>query len=154
MNGDWLPFDPARGFLAPGPAISGSAVPAARKLSDGSKPDGKVNHIVCALHWRLTGASSEGSKGNITAPVFVHRRTGSKPCELVQRGSLITANEFSWVEIDFTTSTELAQQYLESIKTPRKEFVLIKSGGHFAVFMRSDQFLQELARVGPPAQVQ
>src|ERR1700682_4624033 len=56
-------------------------------------------------------------------------------------------------EDDFTTSTALARQYLESIKAPRKEFVLIKGGGHFAVFMRSDQFLQELvARVRPLAQ--
>jgi pimeloyl-ACP methyl ester carboxylesterase len=56
-------------------------------------------------------------------------------------------------EEDFTTSTALARQYLESIKAPRKEFVLIKGGGHFAVFMRSDQFLQELvARVRPLAQ--
>ena len=47
-------------------------------------------------------------------------------------------------EEDFTTPTALARQYLESIKAPRKEFVLIKDGGHFAVFMRSDQFLQEL----------
>jgi pimeloyl-ACP methyl ester carboxylesterase len=53
-------------------------------------------------------------------------------------------------EEDFTTSTALARQYLESIKAPHKEFVLIKGGGHFAVFMRSDQFLQELvARVRP-----
>jgi pimeloyl-ACP methyl ester carboxylesterase len=56
-------------------------------------------------------------------------------------------------EEDFTTSTELARQYLESVKAPRKEFVAIKGGGHFAVFMRSDQFLQELvARVRPLAQ--
>src|SRR6266480_1406972 len=55
-------------------------------------------------------------------------------------------------EEDFTTPTALARQYLESIKAPRKEFVLIKGGGHFAVFMRSDQFLQELvAGVRPPA---
>jgi len=47
-------------------------------------------------------------------------------------------------EKDFTTPTALARQYLESIKAPRKEFVLIKGGGHFAAFMRSDQFLQEL----------
>jgi hypothetical protein len=38
------------------------------------------------------------------------------------------------------------------MKAPRKEFVPIKDGGHFAVFMRSDQFLQELiARVRPLA---
>ena len=55
-------------------------------------------------------------------------------------------------EEDFTTSTVLAQHYLESIKAPRKEFVPIKGGGHFAVFMRSDQFLQELlTRVRPLA---
>lgn len=55
-------------------------------------------------------------------------------------------------EEDFTTSTALAQHYVESIKAPRKEFVAIKGGGHFAVFMRSDQFLQELiARVRPLA---
>jgi pimeloyl-ACP methyl ester carboxylesterase len=54
---------------------------------------------------------------------------------------------------DFTTPTELARQYLESIKAPRKEFVPIEGGGHFAVFMKSDQFLKELAgRVGRPAE--
>jgi pimeloyl-ACP methyl ester carboxylesterase len=52
---------------------------------------------------------------------------------------------------DFTTPTELAQEYLGAIRAPRKEFVPI-SGGHFAVFMNSDQFLQELVtRVRPLA---
>jgi pimeloyl-ACP methyl ester carboxylesterase len=51
---------------------------------------------------------------------------------------------------DFKTPTALARSYLESIKAPRKEFVTINGGGHFAVFMRSDQFLQELVKlVGP-----
>jgi pimeloyl-ACP methyl ester carboxylesterase len=55
-------------------------------------------------------------------------------------------------EEDFTTSTALARQYLESIKALHKQFVAIKGGGHFAVFMRSDQFLEELvARVRPLA---
>jgi pimeloyl-ACP methyl ester carboxylesterase len=44
---------------------------------------------------------------------------------------------------DFTSPTALARQYLDTIKAPRKEFVPI-SGGHFAVFMNSDQFLSEL----------
>lgn len=53
---------------------------------------------------------------------------------------------------DFTTPTELARQYLETIKAPRKGFVAIEGGGHFAVFMKSDQFLKELvSRVGQPA---
>jgi pimeloyl-ACP methyl ester carboxylesterase len=51
---------------------------------------------------------------------------------------------------DFTAPTALARNYLDSIKAPRKEFVTIKDGGHFAVFMHSGQFLQELVRlVGP-----
>jgi pimeloyl-ACP methyl ester carboxylesterase len=51
---------------------------------------------------------------------------------------------------DFTTPTDLALQYLDAIKAPRKEFVPVEGGGHFAVFMKSDQFLKELIRrVGP-----
>jgi pimeloyl-ACP methyl ester carboxylesterase len=51
---------------------------------------------------------------------------------------------------DFTTPTALARTYLESIKAPHKAFVTINGGGHFAVFMHSDQFLQELMKlVGP-----
>jgi pimeloyl-ACP methyl ester carboxylesterase len=51
---------------------------------------------------------------------------------------------------DFTTPTALARNYLDSIKAPRKAFVTIDGGGHFAVFMHSDQFLQELVKlVGP-----
>jgi pimeloyl-ACP methyl ester carboxylesterase len=53
---------------------------------------------------------------------------------------------------DFTTPTALARNYLNSIKAPKKAFVPIKGGGHFAVFMRSEQFLKELvARVRPIA---
>jgi pimeloyl-ACP methyl ester carboxylesterase len=53
---------------------------------------------------------------------------------------------------DFTTPTELARQYLESIQAPRKAFVPIEGGGHFAVFMKSEQFLKELVSwVGRPA---
>jgi len=38
------------------------------------------------------------------------------------------------------------------IRAPRKEFVPINGGGHFALLMNSDQFLKELAaRVCPLA---
>ena len=51
---------------------------------------------------------------------------------------------------DFTTPTSLAQEFVASLRAPRKEFVAIPGGGHFAVFMRSDEFLRELvARVRP-----
>jgi pimeloyl-ACP methyl ester carboxylesterase len=52
---------------------------------------------------------------------------------------------------DFTTPTELARTYLEAIHAPQKQFVPIP-GGHFAVFMNSDEFLTQLvAHVTPLA---
>ena len=40
-----------------------------------------------------------------------------------------------------------------SIQAPRKEFVTIPGAGHFAVFMKTDEFLQELlGRVRPLAE--
>lgn len=53
---------------------------------------------------------------------------------------------------DFATPTSLARSYLDSMKAPTKAFVPIEGGGHFAVFMKSDRFLQELVhRVRPLA---
>jgi pimeloyl-ACP methyl ester carboxylesterase len=53
---------------------------------------------------------------------------------------------------DFTSPTTLARDYLEAIQAPRKEFVPIRGAGHFALFMHSDQFLEELlGRVRPLA---
>lgn len=50
---------------------------------------------------------------------------------------------------DFTTPTELARKYLDALQAPQKEFVPIP-GGHFAVFINSDEFLKQLvAHVGP-----
>ena len=52
---------------------------------------------------------------------------------------------------DFTTPTILAREFVETIEAPRKELALI-DGGHFAVFMEPEAFLQELAqRVRPLA---
>jgi pimeloyl-ACP methyl ester carboxylesterase len=47
---------------------------------------------------------------------------------------------------DFTTPTALARDYLKALQAPRKEFVPIQGAGHFAVFIHSDQFLDELVR--------
>ena len=53
---------------------------------------------------------------------------------------------------DFTTPTSLARSLVASVHARRKEFVTIEGGGHFAVFMKSDAFLNELvARVLPLA---
>lgn len=44
---------------------------------------------------------------------------------------------------DFTTPTSLAKQYLNLINAPLKKLVLV-DGGHFAVFINSEQFLSAL----------
>jgi pimeloyl-ACP methyl ester carboxylesterase len=45
---------------------------------------------------------------------------------------------------DFTTPTSLARSFVSSIRAPQKAFIPIEGGGHFAVFMKSDAFLDAL----------
>jgi pimeloyl-ACP methyl ester carboxylesterase len=53
---------------------------------------------------------------------------------------------------DFTTPTSLARSFVGSIRAPAKAFVPIEGGGHFAVFMKSSAFLDQLvSRVLPLA---
>lgn len=53
---------------------------------------------------------------------------------------------------DFTTPTSLAREFVDRVEAPRKAFVAIEGGGHFAVFMHGDRFLRELVeRVRPIA---
>ena len=53
---------------------------------------------------------------------------------------------------DFTTPTSLARSFVNGIRAPQKAFVPIEGGGHFAVFMKSREFLAQLtSRVRPLA---
>ena len=53
---------------------------------------------------------------------------------------------------DFTTPTSLARSFVDSIRAPAKAFVPIEGGGHFAVFMKSSAFVDQLvSRVRPLA---
>ena len=45
---------------------------------------------------------------------------------------------------DFTTPMSLAKSFVNSLDAPRKAFVAVEGGGHFAVFMKPDVFLKEL----------
>jgi len=51
---------------------------------------------------------------------------------------------------DFTTPTSLAGAFVSSIRAPAKAFVPIEGGGHFAVFMKPDVFLKEIASLALP----
>ncbi len=53
---------------------------------------------------------------------------------------------------DFTTPTSLARSFVNGIRAPHKAFIPIEGGGHFAVFMKSGEFLGQLmSRVRPLA---
>jgi pimeloyl-ACP methyl ester carboxylesterase len=53
---------------------------------------------------------------------------------------------------DFTTPTSLARSFVDSIRAPAKAFVTLEGGGHFAVFMKSGAFVDQLvSRVLPLA---
>src|SRR5262249_8721627 len=84
----------------------------------------------------------------LSAEQLVPQNTSSGPKELGLEFS-IPMFIFQGAE-DFTTPTALAREYFASIKAPRKTFQEIKDGGHFAVFMRSEEFLRELVRLVRP----
>ncbi len=53
---------------------------------------------------------------------------------------------------DYTCPAKLVREYFKIIKAPRKTMVMLKGGGHFAVFMQPRVFLKELVmRVRPLA---
>jgi len=41
-----------------------------------------------------------GSKANTEVSVSVHSKVGARPCELVQRGLLVIAKQYAWVQIE------------------------------------------------------
>lgn len=45
---------------------------------------------------------------------------------------------------DFTTPTSLVRTWLDSIRAPRKDLIVVEGGGHFAVFTKSETFLRKL----------
>jgi pimeloyl-ACP methyl ester carboxylesterase len=56
---------------------------------------------------------------------------------------------------DPVTPAALAEEYFQTLNAPRKELVLLKGGGHFAVWSMADKFREELVnRVRPLAKRQ
>ena len=70
-------------------------------------------------------------------------QTSTMPAERLGGEFAVPVFVFQGAE-DFTTPTSLARDYLNSIRAPLKAFVAIGGGGHFAVFMKQDLFLNEL----------
>lgn len=48
---------------------------------------------------------------------------------------------------DFATATSLVKDYFDVIEAPHKGFEQIENGGHFAVFIHSDDFLARLSTI-------
>ena len=60
---------------------------------------------------------------------------------------------FQGANDDFTP-VQLAQEYVDSITTPQKQFVLIKNVGHDAIITKSGEFLQLLVQRVRPLAIQ
>jgi pimeloyl-ACP methyl ester carboxylesterase len=109
---------------------------------------GTIGLALVAPGYSVQDINDSGDGQILSAERLVPQTKSSGPKELGLEFSLPMF--FIQGAEDFTTPTALARSYLEAIKAPRKEFVTINGGGHFAVFMHSGQFLQELVkRVGP-----
>jgi pimeloyl-ACP methyl ester carboxylesterase len=53
---------------------------------------------------------------------------------------------------DYITSPDLAKAYVDTLSAPRKDFLMLPAGGHFAVFTHPESFLKEMnSRVRPLA---
>ena len=68
--------------------------------------------IASFLVANLLTCSAADAAGN---PVYVHRQTGSKCCELVQHGSLFTTKEYRWGEIEGQGSETYAPEMVQRI---------------------------------------
>lgn len=141
--------------VGPPPYSSGDGYRAQWKWANAF--EGADQFIQSTLAWRLVApgasvldlnASEEGEA--FSGEHLVPELHGHRPADFGFDFS-IPVFVFQGAE-DFTASTELARQYVDSIRAPVKAFVPIVGGGHFAVFMRSDAFLKELVdRVRPLA---
>ncbi len=139
--------------VGPPPYPSGEGYGVQRKWSN--KFEGAYEFLYGTIGLALVapGVSLEDinddTDGQILADVLVSQTRSLSPAELGLEFSL-PMFVFEGDE-DFTTPTALAREYFKLMKTPRKQFVPIH-GGHFAMFIHSDEFLRELVkRVRPLA---
>ena len=139
--------------VGPPPYKSGEGYGVQRKWSNKFEGSYKFLYGTMGLALVAPGGSvqdlNDDFDGQILADVLVAQTKSLGPAELGLEFAL-PMFVFEGDE-DFTTPTALARKYVESMKAPHKEFVPIH-GGHFAVFMHSDQFLEEVVkRVRPLA---
>jgi TonB family protein len=59
-------------------------------------------YVVCPTLFSLllAGTFLDSLAAREGVPILIHRRIGSMPCELVQRGSLMAEKQFAWIEIE------------------------------------------------------
>jgi pimeloyl-ACP methyl ester carboxylesterase len=135
--------------VGPPPYSSGEGYGAQRKWSNAFEGadeflPGTLGLTLVAPGCSVQDINDSAAGQDLSAEQLVPQTHSSGPKDLGLKFS-IPVFFFQGTE-DFTTPTALARDYLEAIQAPRKEFVPIQGAGHFAIFMHSDQFLEELVR--------
>jgi pimeloyl-ACP methyl ester carboxylesterase len=133
--------------VGPPPYSSGEGYGVQRKWSNSFEGAGEFLPGTLGLTLVAPGCSVEDINDSVAGQGFsadqlVPQTKSSGPKELGLKFS-VPIFFFQGAE-DYTTPTALARDYLDAIQAPRKEFVPLEGAGHFAVFMHSDQFLEEL----------
>jgi pimeloyl-ACP methyl ester carboxylesterase len=142
--------------VGPPPYSSGEGYRAQRKWSNAFEGadqflPGTLGLALVAPGCSVQDINDSAAGQDFSAEQLVPRTKSSGPKDLGLKFA-IPIFFFQGAE-DFTTPTALARDYLEAIQAPRKEFVPIQGAGHFAVFIHSDQFLEELVRQVRPLAV-
>jgi len=139
--------------VGPPPYSSGEGYGVQRKWANAFEGADRFLHSTLGLALVAPGCSVQDINDSAAGQIFsadhlVPQSRSSGPKELGLKFS-VPIFFFQGAE-DFTTPTALARDYLNTINSPRKEFVALKGAGHFAVFIHSDQFLDELVnRISP-----
>jgi pimeloyl-ACP methyl ester carboxylesterase len=132
--------------IGPPPYTSGQSYQVQRKWSNRFEGADRFLPATIGLGLQAPKSSVRDLDDSLEGELFSgeHLVRTTKPATMKDFGLQFTVPMFFFEGTeDFTTPTELARKYLDALQAPRKEFVSIP-GGHFAVFINSDEFLKQL----------
>ena len=141
--------------IGPPPYASGKSFQVQRKWSNRFEGADRFLPATIGLGLQAPGSSVRDLDDSLEGEMFSgdHLVGTTKPATMKELGLQFAVPMFFFEGTeDFTTPTDLARKYLDALQATQKEFVAIP-GGHFTVFINSDEFLKQLTvHVAPLAE--